>query len=288
MKITLEFLNNFYQINTDFGWNLAIPLAFNRQQPNHFDADQASSKVMQAGGFVGNTEQGGSCNVNELTLNPHCNGTHTETIAHICDFSAPLSQMISKMNIPALMPCVLITITPELGQQSCDSYSPDFACDDLVITCAALKQALNSYDNAQLAAVLIRTLPNELDKQTRHYNQDAQPPFLSREAILYLNERGVEHLLVDMPSIDRLHDDGLMSCHHLFWQVPARTHQPSANSLYHKTVTEMIYVDNQLVDGFYFLNLQTPAFVNDAAPSRPVLYGVEKIAKQSPQKQQQE
>ena len=125
--------------------------------------------------------------------------------------------------------------------------------------------------------MIIRTLPNELDKQSRHYNQDNQPAFFSREAILYLNELGVEHLLVDLPSIDRLHDDGLMTCHHLFWQVIESTHQPSPNSLINKTITEMIYVDNQLSDGFYFLNLQIPAFVNDAAPSRPVLYSAKNI-----------
>jgi len=34
----------------------------------------------------------------------------------------------------------------------------------------------------------------------------------------------------------------------------------------------MAYIDNAIADGFYFANLQTPAFVNDAAPSRPMLY----------------
>jgi len=281
MQITIELLNNHYQVNTNFSWCLAIPLAFNHQQPNHFDAVQASSKAMQAGGFIGDTEQGGSCNVNEIILNPHCNGTHTETIAHICDFSAPLSQMNSEITLPALMPSVLISITPELASQSSDSYSPDFSIDDRIITRAALEQTLVCYENEQCQTVIIRTLPNDLNKQTMRYSAEKsaaqQPAFFSREAILYLNERGVEHLLVDMPSIDRLHDDGLMTCHHLFWQVIEGAHQPSPTSLINKTITEMIYVDNHLNDGFYFINIQTPAFVSDAAPSRPVLYAAQLI-----------
>ena len=52
-------------------------------------------------------------------------------------------------------------------------------------------------------------------------------------------------------------------------------HQPSPNSLINKTITEMAYIDNTITDGFYFLNLQTPAFINDAAPSRPMLYQAE-------------
>ncbi len=277
MKISIKLLNNHYQINSDFSWSLAIPLAFNHQQANHFAADKATSKAMQVGDFIGDTEQGGSCNVNELSLNPHCNGTHTETIAHICDFSAPLSQMISEINLPPFIPSVLITITPALASQTNDSYSPDFSTDDHIISRSALVQALDHYEQAQCCAVIIRTLPNELDKQSAQYNQNNQPAFFSREAILYLNELGVEHLLVDLPSIDRLADDGLMTCHHLFWQVIEEAHQPSLNSLLNKTITEMIYVDNQLTDGFYFMNLQIPAFVNDAAPSRPMLYSAEKI-----------
>ena len=277
MKVTIELSTQHYLVNTDFSWSLAIPLHFNHRQPNHFSAEQASAKAMQASGFIGDTTQGGSCNVNELSLNPHCNGTHTESIAHICDFNAPLSLMISENSIPVLIPSILISITPELALQNTDNYSPAFAIGDKIISRNLLKQVLENYKDEQCQAIIIRTLPNEVDKQTTHYNQDNQPAFFSREAILYLNERGVEHLLVDLPSIDRLHDDGLMTCHHLFWQVIEGTHQPSPNSLINKTITEMVYIDNQISDGFYFLNLQTPAFVNDAAPSRPMLYAAQTI-----------
>ena len=45
----------------------------------------------------------------------------------------------------------------------------------------------------------------------------------------------------------------------------------------HKTITEMIFVDNHIEDGSYLLNLQIPAFVSDAAPSRPIIFKLNDI-----------
>ena len=40
------------------------------------------------------------------------------------------------------------------------------------------------------------------------------------------------------------------------------------------TITELIFIENKVNDGEYILNLQTASFVNDAAPSRPVIYKI--------------
>jgi hypothetical protein len=39
----------------------------------------------------------------------------------------------------------------------------------------------------------------------------------------------------------------------------------------------MIFVDNHIEDGSYLLNLQIPAFVSDAAPSRPIIFKLNDI-----------
>jgi kynurenine formamidase len=291
IKITIELQRASYQLNMASSWSLAIPVNFNqpRQQPNHFSANAALATPMQAGGFIGDTKQGGSCNVNELTINPHCNGTHTESIAHICDFSVGDNQekaeknkngvlTLAQLNLPALMPCAVISITPELAITAAENYSPEFYKHDLIISQSALKHALASYNNEQLQALVIRSLPNSTSKQQQFYNSENQPAFFSREAILYLNERGVEHLVVDLPSIDRLHDEGLMTCHHLFWHVEEGSHQINENSLVNKTITEMAFIDDEIPDDFYFINIQTPAFHNDAAPSRPILFSIKEFA----------
>ncbi len=74
---------------------------------------------------------------------------------------------------------------------------------------------------------------------------------------------GVQHLLVDFPSVDKV-DDAKLINHHIFWAKNARK----------KTITELVYVPNNAKDGSYLLNLQVAAFEADAAPSRPVLYKV--------------
>jgi len=48
---------------------------------------------------------------------------------------------------------------------------------------------------------------------------------------------------------------------------------PEAHSM--RTVTEMIYVPDDLPDGRYVLDLQIAPFVSDAAPSRPILFPIE-------------
>ena len=287
--ICIDLLNHRYQLNTEFSWSLAIPVDFqssthDSQQPNHFGANAAASRPMQANGFIGDTEQGGSCNVNELTINPHCNGTHTETIAHICDASGELSVKIDSINPPPLMPCVLVSISPvSVAENIPDTYTPALKPADQIITRLALENALSLFDDQQLQCLVVRTLPNDKSKWNQVYDGEHQPPFFSRDAVMYLNERGVEHLVLDIPSLDRLHDDGLLTCHHIFWQVIEGAHQASPNSLLHKTITEMAYIDDGIEDGFYFINLQTPAFINDAAPSRPVLYAAHIVNNQERQ-----
>ena len=85
----------------------------------------------------------------------------------------------------------------------------------------------------------------------------------------YIVDLEVEHLLVDLPSVDRLYDDGLLSAHNIFWSTKDKELN---NNVRHKTITEMIFVDDNIVDGSYLLNLQIAPFQSDAAPSRPVIY----------------
>ena len=121
-----------------------------------------------------------------------------------------------------------------------------------------------------LKALIIRTLPNLEKKKKRDYMNNA-PAFLSIEAMQYIVGLGVEHLLVDIPSVDRLFDEGHLSSHNIFWETKNKEFSLTTK---HKTITEMIFVPEDVKDGTYLLNLQIPAFVSDAAPSRPILYRI--------------
>ena len=77
----------------------------------------------------------------------------------------------------------------------------------------------------------------------------------------------MQHLLIDLPSVDKEKDDGALLAHKAFWNIPQG---PRKNA----TITEFVYVKNTIKDGPYVLNLQVAPFKNDASPSRPVLYEI--------------
>ena len=141
-----------------------------------------------------------------------------------------------------------------------------------MIISSDIERSVSEFADLKPDALIIRTLPNEPIKKTRAYTESNQPAFLTVEAMQAINELGVRHLLLDLPSVDRMYDDGLLTNHHLFWNVEEKTHKVTQNCRQDKTITEMIFVSDEFGDGIYFLNLQVPAFNGDAAPSRPVLF----------------
>jgi len=271
MKLTLQFAGQHYAVRLNEAVALAIPLQFNGSQPNHFGAAIAQSRPMQAGEWIGDTRRGGSCNVPELTLNPHCNGTHTESVGHIVDELISVNSSLRDLLVPA----TLVSVIPVAANQCSDHYTPVLAPADQVITRETLRRSLDEVASEWLSALVVRTLPNNRDKQSARYGDNHQPPFFTREAMQYLRLRGVQHLLVDFPSLDKVHDNGHLAAHHLFWEVSEDSHGPAPTVARSRTVTEMIFVPDSVADGAYLLNLQLPAFELDAAPSRPFLIPVE-------------
>ena len=59
--------------------------------------------------------------------------------------------------------------------------------------------------------------------------------------------------------------------HKAFWNVKDINNLNSDARL-EATITEMIFVADEIKDGSYLLNLQIASFENDASPSKPVLY----------------
>ncbi len=90
----------------------------------------------------------------------------------------------------------------------------------------------------------------------------------------YIVNLGVQYLLVDIPSVDRLLDEGYLSAHNIFWETKGKKFNPNTRN---KTITEMIFVSNDIKDGKYLLNLQFAPFIADASPSRPILYKINEI-----------
>jgi hypothetical protein len=119
--------------------------------------------------------------------------------------------------------------------------------------------------------MIIRTLPNEAAKIRRDYT-DSTPPYLSREAAEFLVARGIEHLVVDLPSIDRAHDEGRLTSHRVFFGLPRGSQSLQQAARPGSTITELAFIPDEIADGPYLLEIQVPAIGGDAVPSRPLLY----------------
>jgi len=253
--------------------DISIPLLFDGAQPNTYDFPVASAHSVEAGSFVGDTRRGGSCNVEEYRLIPHCNGTHTEGVGHIAVERIAVRSILQE----ALVPATLISITATPVEMTDETTKPAHRPGDKVLTRAALQEACAAIDSDFAAGLVVRTLPNSASKKSMRYG-DPPPPYFTSAAVAYINELGVRHFLMDIPSVDRTVDEGLMTGHHLYWNVAEGRHDvdPQRHSL--KTITEMIFVPDDVPDGRYCLNLQIPSFVSDAAPSRPLLFRIRQTA----------
>ena len=263
MKAEVEIKNKKYNVDFSKGIDISIPLYFNGEQPNTYGVDKATSAPYQDGQFIGDTRKGGPCNFETYNFTPHCNGTHTECIGHITDERIDISSSLNEEMIPS----TVISVTPESADEN---YIPTLNAEDLVITKEDLKFQLKERNSEFLRGLIIRTLPNSENKKSRDYMKEASP-FFSIEAMEYIVSLGVQYLLVDTPSVDRLLDEGYLSAHNIFWETKGKKFNPNTRN---KTITEMIFVSENIKDGSYLLNLQIPAFVSDAAPSRPILYKV--------------
>ena len=273
MKISFQIKNQNYL--SDFGkpLDISIPLKFNKKQLSVFGAPDANAKPYQSGGFIGDTRMGGSVNCEEIQLIPHCNGTHTECVGHISLQRISVNATLKKFLIPSL----LISIKPVKANKTNDTYTPLKNNEDLLITEKELLTALKKFsDNFLYEALIIRTLPNDSTKITKNY-QKISPPFFSTEAMQKISATGTHHLLVDFPTVDRLNDNGLLSNHRIFWNVKEGSSDISTKKRSLKTITEMIFAKPSIRDGYYLLNLMMPSFDSDAAPSKPVLYKINKF-----------
>lgn len=258
MELYVSIAGRKYEADLSRPASLAIPLLFDGAQPVFFGAAPASAQPYQADGFVGDTRRGGSCNVSDVRLVPHCNGTHTENLGHVVATDVPVCASVGQ----GLMPALLVSVTPVA----------DGATQDAIIPAAALADAMAGSDLDGVTALVVRTLPNGPAKRSLNYDDGPVPPYFAADAMRHIVDKGFRHLLVDFPSIDRMNDGGRLANHRLFWNLAPGSAAAGPAARTDRTVTEMIFVDDGIADGLYLLDLQVPAWHSDAAPSNPVLY----------------
>jgi kynurenine formamidase len=234
-------------IDTYQGIDISIPLSNNDENPRAWYVDLPVFEPVRANGFIGSIKEGGAVNFRNIFFNPHGHGTHTECLGHITEEIHSINQNLKSYFFKAK----LITIETEEIK------------GDFILKASSFEKALG---NQAVEAVVIRTTPNGKEKKHKNYSA-SNPPYIEEKTIELFNKLGIKHLLIDLPSVDREEDGGKLAFHHAFWQVPE-------NPQFDKTITEFIFVANEIKDGTYILNLQTAPFENDATPSRPVLFEI--------------
>jgi arylformamidase len=251
MKAIIQLEGVSFSVDLSQGLDISIPLKPGVDTVNAFYIPPVQVEPFRIGNFVGSVNEGGSCNVNTITFNPHGNGTHTECVGHISREGHLLKDCLKESFFPAK----LISVKPSVSDNG-----------DKCITPGDLSGLL---EGPNVKALIVRTLPNDPTKTSFHYS-GTNPVYIRKDAMELIVSSGIEHLLIDLPSVDREEDGGALASHHIFWNYPG------TEIRYSSTITELVYVPDEAADGFYLLNLQVPGVWNDAAPSKPVLYRLDK------------
>jgi arylformamidase len=247
--------------------SIAMPLDFDGVQPNHFGAPPAEATALSEGRWIGDVRAGGSVNCERLSLVPHCNGTHTECVGHLTTDRLAVHEVLRG----GLSLARLVSVRPRPSGGCGESQDPEAAPAEPVVTRAALAAALATLPGAA-DALVVRTLPNDAAKLGRRYEGGAPAAYFTPEAAAYVVAIDVRHLIVDLPSLDRARDGGRLVAHRAFWGLPAGSHRAHDAARREATITELAWIAPTIRDGWYLLDLQVPAFLSDAAPSRPLLY----------------
>jgi kynurenine formamidase len=234
--------------------DISIPLTNTDANPIAWYIEKPVIEPVVFGDWIGKVSEGkSSTNFNNIFFNPHGHGTHTECLGHITREFYSINQSLKQFFFLAQ----LISVQPELQGE------------DWVITKNQIEMALKG---SILDAIIIRTLPN-LDKKKSLKYSNTNPAYLSEEAARFICESGIKHLLIDLPSVDKEHDEGKLLAHKAFWNV-TDVNNLNPDARLDCTITEMIFVPNEVKDGSYLLNLQIASFENDASPSKPILYKI--------------
>lgn len=236
---------------------LALTLDFSRPHPRHFGAPAASSEAFKVGSFEGEVARGASCNCRQVQLIPHCNGTHTESASHLTIEQRPLQEILPAGPMAAL----LLTVSASDALSSAEDSIPAPQAGDRLVTRSALLSAWSRHATQQPPALLLRTGTDW---------SDPAPPFLSRQLVQELVARGITHLITDLPSVDRLADEGRLTAHRIFFGLPAGSTRLADAARATATITELAAFPAAIPDGPCAVQIQIPAWTGDAVPSRPL------------------
>ncbi|WOD44630.1 cyclase family protein [Hwangdonia lutea] len=247
MIATIQYKSKKHKIDLTQPIDISMPLRASEDNVNAWYVEPPKIEPATDGEWIAAVKEGACINFNNIHFNPHAHGTHTECVGHILKKVHSINQNLKQFFFYA----EVLTVAPEM-------LNGDFVISK--------KQLQFGIGNKKRDAIILRTIPNTNEKLSAQYSH-TNPPYLLEDAAIYLREKGVKHLLIDLPSIDKEKDDCQLLAHHAFWNTKGKLRLNA-------TITELIFVPNRVNDGTYFLNLQIAPIENDATPSKPILYKI--------------
>lgn len=244
---TIQYNSRKLKIDLTQPLDISMSIKASKDNVTAWYVDPPKIEPVKDGGWMASVKDGACINFNSIQFNPHGHGTHTECVGHITEKQHSINQNLKQFFFLA----EVITVAPEQLN------------DDTVISKKQIQFALG---NKKRDALVIRTIPNTASKLSTQYSH-TNPTYLLEDAAAYLREKGIKHLLIDLPSVDKEKDGCQLLAHNAFWNTKGKIRK-------HATITELIFVPNHIKDGEYFLNLQIAPFENDATPSKPILYKI--------------
>ncbi|PIR23319.1 MAG: hypothetical protein COV44_03300 [Deltaproteobacteria bacterium CG11_big_fil_rev_8_21_14_0_20_45_16] len=271
MRIELDISGQRLEFLRHEAIHIGVPISFEEDRPAAFGVPNSSRKKISNDSFVGDTSKGGSCNVEEIYFIPHCHGTHTESIGHLVNNAITISELSFQLQF--LKTCV-ISIPVVEARKSKEHYTSNSSGNDLWLTAEAIQKSWENLDHLfPPEALVIRSLPNPANKPL---SQNSNAAYFTEEAMRWLINRDIEHLVVDIPSIDRMEDGGKLINHRAFWNLLPDQKTINKDSWRTKTLTEFAYIPDRAKDGCYIMNINPIDWHLDAVPSSPILFPVER------------
>ncbi len=247
MKTTVEFNGISYEIDLNKPYADLSMAVTETARAWYIDAPKFSPVIL--GDWKGSIELGGNMNFFSIDFNPHAHCTHTETAGHISKTRHSINQYFKEPFTLALV------LYPEVtnGKVSLDRFMK------------AWLEAKEYGGTNGIHLVILKTDCGDANLQ-RNYSH-SNWPYLDAEIGNFLRNEGIDHIIIDQPSVDQEEDGGALACHRTFWGA---TPESSLN----RTITELAHIPDYVQPGNYLLNLQVAPIENDAAPSRPLLYNL--------------
>src|SRR5690554_3646020 len=151
MKTTIKLGKQTIGVDFSKPLDISIPLQASKQNPLAWYQNEPTVKPVIMGNWIGKVSEGGSVNFNNVLFNPHAHGTHTESFGHISKDFYSVNDALKTFFFLA----EVITVQPKKID------------DDEFISEESILKALNG---TTPEAIIIRTLPNNISKKSKHWS----------------------------------------------------------------------------------------------------------------------